>query len=261
VLADSTRLLTLTGAGGSGKTRLALVLATEMVDSFEDGVWWVELAPLSEPDLVPQAVASAVGNVNDPLVSGSFKPTDNDVSFEDAAFPFPANTLPTDGSALSVFDGTDPNGTWDLYVVDDNAFDSGQFAGGWSLDITTGSPEPQPDTTAPKVKSTTPQAGATGVSPTANLTSTFSEEMNASTINATTFKLFKKSSTTKVLASVGYDATADKATLEPTNSLKRGATYKAVVTTDAKDLAGNRLDQSSTLSGLQQKVWTFKVKN
>lgn len=61
VLADSTRLLTLTGAGGSGKTRLALVLATEMVDCFEDGVWWVELAPLSEPDLVPQAVASAVG--------------------------------------------------------------------------------------------------------------------------------------------------------------------------------------------------------
>lgn len=54
---------------------------------------------------------------------------------------------------------------------------------------------------------------------------------------------------------------SDRATLDPTNSLKAGATYKAVVTTGAKDLAGNGLDQSSTLSGLQQKAWTFKVRN
>jgi hypothetical protein len=40
----------------------------------------------------------------------------------------------------------------------------------------------------------------------------------------------------------------------------RGVTYKAVVTTDAKDLVGNRLDQNSTLTGLQQKVWTFTVR-
>jgi len=142
--------------------------------------------------------------------------------------------------------------------LDDSAADVGQFAGGWDLFITTDAP---PDTTAPRVKSTDPQSGATGVSPTANLTATFSEEMNASTINATTFKLFKKGSTTKVGASVSYDATADKATLDPTNSLKRGTTYKAVVTTDAKDLAGNSLDQNSSLSGPQQRVWSFKVKN
>jgi hypothetical protein len=53
--------LTLTGAGGSGKTRLALQVAAELLDRYPDGVWWVDLAPLSEHALVPHAVASALG--------------------------------------------------------------------------------------------------------------------------------------------------------------------------------------------------------
>jgi predicted ATPase len=60
-LLEDSRLLTLTGPGGSGKTRLALTVASEAKRGFEDGVWLVELAPLSGPDLVPQAVASALG--------------------------------------------------------------------------------------------------------------------------------------------------------------------------------------------------------
>ena len=56
-----TRLLTLTGAGGSGKTRLALEVIRDLIGAYPDGIWVVELAPLSEPELVPQAVASAVG--------------------------------------------------------------------------------------------------------------------------------------------------------------------------------------------------------
>jgi predicted ATPase/DNA-binding CsgD family transcriptional regulator len=55
------RLLTLTGPGGSGKTRLALAVASQVARGFEDGAWLVELAPLSDPDLVPQAVASVLG--------------------------------------------------------------------------------------------------------------------------------------------------------------------------------------------------------
>ena len=55
-----TRLLTLTGAGGSGKTRLALEVARELVGVYPDGVWLVELSPLVEDELVPQAVASAL---------------------------------------------------------------------------------------------------------------------------------------------------------------------------------------------------------
>lgn len=55
------RLVTLVGAGGSGKTRLAIHAATEMIDSFRDGVWWVDLAPLYEPALVPLHAARALG--------------------------------------------------------------------------------------------------------------------------------------------------------------------------------------------------------
>jgi hypothetical protein len=56
----TTRLLTLTGAGGSGKTRLALEVARGLVGAYPDGVRLVELAPLSEEALVPKAVAEAL---------------------------------------------------------------------------------------------------------------------------------------------------------------------------------------------------------
>jgi predicted ATPase/DNA-binding SARP family transcriptional activator/DNA-binding CsgD family transcriptional regulator len=55
-----TRLLTLTGAGGSGKTRLALAVVAELAGAYPDGVWLVELAPLSEGTLVPKAVAEVL---------------------------------------------------------------------------------------------------------------------------------------------------------------------------------------------------------
>lgn len=60
VLLREHRLLTLSGPGGSGKTRLALAVASRAAQDFEDGVWLVELAPLSAPDLVLQAVASVL---------------------------------------------------------------------------------------------------------------------------------------------------------------------------------------------------------
>jgi DNA-binding SARP family transcriptional activator len=56
-----TRLLTLTGTGGSGKTRLALEVVRSLVGAYPDGVWLVELAPRLEGALVPQAVARALG--------------------------------------------------------------------------------------------------------------------------------------------------------------------------------------------------------
>jgi predicted ATPase/class 3 adenylate cyclase len=59
-LVDTSRLVTLTGAGGCGKTRLALQVAADLVDAYRDGVWLVELAPLSNPPLVAQEIASVL---------------------------------------------------------------------------------------------------------------------------------------------------------------------------------------------------------
>lgn len=55
---EKSRLLTLTGAGGCGKTRLALRLATELEARYPDGGWWIELAAVSQPEKVPLAVAN-----------------------------------------------------------------------------------------------------------------------------------------------------------------------------------------------------------
>jgi hypothetical protein len=115
-------------------------------------------------------------------------------------------------------------------------------------------------TTSPTVISTVPNANATGIDPTSNVRATFSEDMEASTINGQTFNLFKKGSTTKLSATVSYDSSTQTATLDPSNSLQRGVSYKAVVSTKATDLAGNPLDQNASLSGSQQMVWFFTVR-
>ncbi len=59
-LLGKTRLLTLLGVGGLGKTRLSLQAVVDVMDDYPDGVWFVELAPLTDPLLVPQAVASVL---------------------------------------------------------------------------------------------------------------------------------------------------------------------------------------------------------
>ena len=60
-LLSASRLLTLTGAGGSGKTRLALQAAAELVDDYKDGVWWVSLAAVRDPELVDPTIAAVLG--------------------------------------------------------------------------------------------------------------------------------------------------------------------------------------------------------
>src|SRR5580692_7807029 len=60
-LGESSRMVTLTGAGGCGNTRLSLQVAAEMLDGAGDGVWLVELAAVSDPDAVPSAISGALG--------------------------------------------------------------------------------------------------------------------------------------------------------------------------------------------------------
>jgi predicted ATPase len=61
VLARANRLVTLTGPGGSGKTRLALALTGELTGDYRDGVWWVPLAPVTDPAVVMPTIAQALG--------------------------------------------------------------------------------------------------------------------------------------------------------------------------------------------------------
>ena len=65
LLADN-RLVTLTGAGGAGKTRLAIEVASGIADQFADGIWYVDLAPITHPGVVPLAVARALGLPDQP---------------------------------------------------------------------------------------------------------------------------------------------------------------------------------------------------
>jgi hypothetical protein len=94
--------------------------------------------------------------------------------------------------------------------------------------------------------------------------------MDPAYITNSTFKLFKVNtdgSITQVTnVSVSLSTDGLKATLDPfgtstTMHLANGTTYKAVVTTGARDEAGNQLDQNTTTTGLQQKAWSFTVSN
>jgi hypothetical protein len=116
------------------------------------------------------------------------------------------------------------------------------------------------DKTPPKVTSTTPANNATGVAPGANIRATFSEPMQASSMNSATFKLNKAGTTTFLSATVTYDPATKRATLDPSNSLQSGASYVATVSSGAQDPAGNSLDQDPSLSGNQDKSWRFKVR-
>src|SRR5215471_10185791 len=65
-LVARSRLVTLTGAGGAGKTRLGLRVAAQLLDGTRDGVWFADLAPLQDPDLVAVTVADVLGVRREP---------------------------------------------------------------------------------------------------------------------------------------------------------------------------------------------------
>jgi hypothetical protein len=94
--------------------------------------------------------------------------------------------------------------------------------------------------------------------------------MDPASITNSTFKLFKLNpdgSTTQItnvtvaLSTDGLVATLDPFGTSTTTHLAKSTTYKAVITTGAKDVAGNQLDQNITTAGLQQKAWSFTVSN
>ena len=104
--------------------------------------------------------------VSGTLTSGTFQPTDDDGDAADAALPAPA-PAPSGGTALSAFDGSNPNGTWSLWVVDDATGDAGSLSGGWCLTFTT-----QAVTTTALTSTTNPSLVGQSVTLTATVTST-----------------------------------------------------------------------------------------
>src|SRR6266542_3227026 len=105
------------------------------------------------------------------------------------------------------------------------------------------------DTTPPTVISTVPVNLATSVSVTSAVSATFSEAMDSTTINATTFTLRVTATSAAVVGTVSYNAATNTATFTPTGPLLPSTTYTARITTGAKDLAGNALTA--------QVEWTF----
>jgi hypothetical protein len=138
----------------------------------------------------------------------------------------------------TVFTATITAGAKDLAG---NALESDFGGSGWTF--TTGA---TPDTTPPTVISTLPADNATNVLVNSNVTATFSEAMDASTITTVTFML-KGPGTTAVAGAVTYAGTT--ATFNPTNDLAGNTLFTATITTGTKDLAGNALAVNY--------VWTF----
>jgi hypothetical protein len=97
------------------------------------------------------------------------------------------------------------------------------------------------DTVAPTVRRVVPVENATGIAPSANVSALFSEAVRETSMNQSTFKLYRKGSTTAITASVTYDAATKRAVLNPSANLRRGATYKAVVTAGVRDLRATGL--------------------
>src|SRR5688572_5986189 len=124
------------------------------------------------------------------------------------------------------------------------------------------------DARHPRVIEVKPTEGTTGVSPFDpcctseghRVVAFFSEDMKPGSA-MWAIKLYKKGSDRLLDSTMSYNAAQRKVTLWPPNPLERGATYKAVVNTRAKDLTGNRLDQNRNRAGLQPKVWYFTIKD
>jgi Tol biopolymer transport system component len=222
---------------------------------------WVEKSAPDTPEDPPPAppdtamTSASVGSLtNSTTANFGFSASENDATFE----------CKLDGGAFE--DCTSPKGypalgegshTFEVRAKNPAGTDETPASHTWTVDAT-----------APKVSATTPASGATGVARKTDLTADFSEKMDPNSVNTSTFKLYKCSSTTSTtcttqITNVTVAPSTDglKATLNPygTSSTLLASTtkYKAVVTTGAKDVAGNALDQDPSASGNQQKAWYF----
>ena len=212
---------------------------------------------------------SAPLGVPDPVTPGTYRPTNLDPAGDSDLFLPPAPQL-NGNTKLSAFNGTDPNGTWSLYLADDSRKYRGYVAD-WSLRITTTDPvtpsptptstptqTPTTDTLHPRVESVRP--GGRAVRRGATIVATLDERLRPGSVNRATAYLVRKGSTMRVRAKVTWSAGTNRLVIDPKRPLRAGTTYTAMVTTAVTDLAGNRLDQDPGKTGLQPKRWRFTTR-
>ena len=226
------------------------------------------------------ALVSAVADNTPPTLSVSHTPDGTNgwnktspvtltVSASDSGSGLAADPTCTDGSTALTLTAGSTAGSWTASV-------SGEGTHNISCSVSdkaTNTSSPTTDTvkidkTAPTVIGLQPAATATGVSRGTNVAATFSEKMDPLSITNSTFKLFKvkpdgsTTQITNVRVSLSTDGLTAKLNPFGTSStlLAANTKYKGVITTGAKDEAGNQLDQDPTTAGLQQKGWTFTTK-
>jgi subtilisin-like proprotein convertase family protein len=226
------------------------------------------LLPVVDADLVVDDEAAEAMPASG-MTSGSYRPADIDVDPHPDVFPAPAPDASAAGTHLSAFDGTDPNGVWQLYAVDDVMGQPGVLSRGWSLRLTTSAPPATTppsvppaavDRTGPRLSRGAPVRGAEAVGIEADVSGVFSEPVRRASLTRSTVKLVRKGTRTALPARLGYDAGRRRVTIDPTSALRRHTTYRVVLTTWVRDLAGNRLDQDAGTPGRQRASWTFTTR-
>ncbi len=193
-----------------------------------------------------------------------------DTTGPDASITGGPSNLVNSRSASYTFSGAEPGGSYECKI--DGVGSTGTFSacssgdsftvgadGTYTLSVRAsdvlgnfGTPATRTwkvDTAVPTVNNVSPTAAATGVALNTNVTATFSEAMNASSISAQTFTLTEQGTSSPVAATLSYNSTTRVATLNPSSDLATTKTYTATITTGVKDLAGNALEQSYS--------WTF----
>jgi virginiamycin B lyase len=224
---------------------------------------------LTIDDEAPYSLPTASGA---PVVSGMYRPTDLDNAFPDV-FPAPAPAGPY-STQLSSFDGTAPNGTWQLFAVDDSNSDVGNLFGGWGLDIQTTGPPPDdgpggggaaPDTkvelslnaaTKQKLKKLAVEVGCADEACTLNAAGTAVAKPKNPGKLALRKKKFTLASTTASAAAgeivkLSLKVEGKKPARALAKLVKKGAKAKSNVVVTATDSAGN-VDQQTVTIGLKK---------
>jgi len=296
-------------------------------------------APTSPASLTFSSTATGGVPSTGPLATGEYLPTN--LGSADS-FPFPAPSQTTWSTSLDVLHGTDPNGTWRLYVVDDDGSSPGGVIDAWTLVVTTVAPPAAPvisspasgldtdgafdlggtgspgsvvkvyegglevgtaavqadgtwatalydqapglhayvatavdgygntsspsavkivgvDVVHPRVLRTRPTARADEVHRGRDVRAFFSEPVRRATVTGANVRLVRVDTGVTVRAGVTYDADTKTLVLDPRRRLAEDTRYKVVVGTAVKDLAGNRLDQDTSRTANQLKVWRFRT--